>query len=199
MLKCEFGATNTSPDDYDPSGSSPGSNGQTHVVSLWMNPGSGTLGQANGEILASQNPTGNLGSYFAAVDAYGTATADSSAINSFAIFGHRQNTPASIAMDIDELRIGRTWADVTPTAAPEHQAILTTTERSTPATTRHGARTTSPIRRSPMTTVSATKQLVTRFGEPISVIRPGQAAVQDWMQQRFQNRRRCCCSEQLAA
>jgi hypothetical protein len=127
VLKSEFqasesGCADSSCNDFDPPGSNPGgTNSQTHVVSLWMNPGSGTLGVANGEFLASQDPSGNVGSYFAAVDAYGTATApggaaDSTAINSFALFGHRQNLVATVAADIDELRIGTTWASVTPTA-----------------------------------------------------------------------------------
>jgi hypothetical protein len=117
VLKYEFDAASSSDGEFDPPGSSPGINGQSNTVSLWLNPGVGTLGSSTGEADASQNPTGNLGSYFAALDAYGTATLDSSPIYSFALFGRRQNTPATIAVDIDELRIGLTWADVTPTTA----------------------------------------------------------------------------------
>jgi hypothetical protein len=114
VLKHEFSQSDASSDDFDPPGSTPGANLQSHTVSLWMNPGPGTLGVANGEILASQDPTGSVGSYFAAVDAYGTATPDSTIINTFALFGHRQNTMGTAAVDFDELRIGLTWADVTP-------------------------------------------------------------------------------------
>jgi hypothetical protein len=91
-------------------------NGQVDTVSMWMNPGSGTLGTATGETDASQAPTGNLGSYYGAVGAFGTATSDSASINSFALIGHRQNTNETIAVDFDELRIGTTWQDVTPAA-----------------------------------------------------------------------------------
>jgi hypothetical protein len=93
--------------------------GQSDAVSLWINPGTGTLGSATGEADASQNPTGNLGSYYAAIDAFGTSTPDSAAINSFGLFGHRQNVLSTIAVDFDELRIGLTWADVTPVAAAQ--------------------------------------------------------------------------------
>jgi hypothetical protein len=92
-------------------------NNQADTVSLWMNPGSGTLGSATGEADASQAAAGNLGSYFAAVNAFGTATHDVTAINSFALFGHRQNVGQTVAVDFDELRIGTTWQDVTPSAA----------------------------------------------------------------------------------
>jgi hypothetical protein len=86
-----------------------------------MNPGSGTLGVANGEILASQNPTGNLGSYYAATDAYTGTNQDMAAIRSFALFGHRLTTNNTFAVDLDELRIGTTWADVTPAATSAGQ------------------------------------------------------------------------------
>jgi hypothetical protein len=102
---------------YEFDAQDPGATGQADTVSLWMNPGSGTLGTATGEADASQAPTGNLGSYYGALDAVGTATTDTAVINSFALIGHRQNTNETIAVDFDELRIGTTWADVTPTAA----------------------------------------------------------------------------------
>jgi hypothetical protein len=114
VLKYEFDAA-TSTDDFDPPGMSIDAP-QLDTVSLWMNPGSGTLGVANGETLASQNPAGNVGSYYAAVDAYGTGTNDMTDVNSFALIGHRQNTNNTFALDIDELRIGTTWQDVTPAA-----------------------------------------------------------------------------------
>jgi hypothetical protein len=120
VLKYEFDAPTNDTDDVDPTDSDPVGNGQNDTVSLWMNPGAGTLGVANGEALASQAPSGNLGSYYASLDAYGTATTDiPSTIESFALLGHRQNTNNTFAMDIDELRIGTTWADVTPTTAPD--------------------------------------------------------------------------------
>jgi hypothetical protein len=93
-------------------------NNQADTVSLWMNPGSGTLGVANGEALASQAASGNIGSYYAALGAFGTATSDAAAINSFALIGHRQNIGQTVLVDFDELRIGTTWQDVTPTTAP---------------------------------------------------------------------------------
>jgi hypothetical protein len=72
---------------------------------------------ATGEAAASQAAAGNLGSYYAAINAFGTATHDVTTINSFALFGHRQNTGQTIAVDFDELRIGTTWQDVTPAAS----------------------------------------------------------------------------------
>jgi len=92
-------------------------NNQADTVSLWMNPGIDTLGVANGEALASQNPSGGVGSYYAALGAFGTATSDAAAINSFALIGHRQNVGQTVSVDFDELRIGTTWADVTPKAS----------------------------------------------------------------------------------
>jgi hypothetical protein len=123
VLKYEFDFANTSADDYDAPGSTPTTSdpAQLDTVSLWMNPGSGTLGVANGEILASQNPTGNLGSYYAATDAYTGTNQDMAAIRSFALFGHRLTTNNTFAVDLDELRIGTTWADVTPAATSAGQ------------------------------------------------------------------------------
>jgi hypothetical protein len=102
---------------YEFDAQDPGATGQADTVSLWMNPGSGTLGTASGEADASQAPTGNLGSYYGALDAVGTATTDTAAINSFSLIGHRQNTNETFAVDFDELRIGTTWQDVTPAAS----------------------------------------------------------------------------------
>jgi hypothetical protein len=84
-----------------------------------MNPGAGSLGASNGEVLASQPASGNVGSYYASVGAFGTATSDvslsvSGAINSFALIGYLRTTNATYAVDFDELRIGTTWASVTP-------------------------------------------------------------------------------------
>jgi hypothetical protein len=92
-------------------------NNQADTVSLWMNPGSGTLGTATGEADATQAAAGNLGSYYAAIGAFGAATSDAAAINSFALIGHRQNIGQTISVDFDELRIGTTWQDVTPAAS----------------------------------------------------------------------------------
>jgi hypothetical protein len=94
----------------------PAVNGQSDAVSIWVNPGSGTLGTPGGEALASQAASGNIGSYFGSLKSIGSATGDVTSLNSFALIGHRQNTNNTIAVDFDELRIGTTWADVTPTA-----------------------------------------------------------------------------------
>jgi hypothetical protein len=54
------------------------------------------------------------------LNAVGTATSDVPSdknINSFALVGHRQNTNNTFAVDFDELRIGTTWQDVTPTSS----------------------------------------------------------------------------------
>jgi len=95
--------------------------GQNDTVSLWMNPGSGTLGSATGEADASQAAAGNLGSYFGALRAFGTVTSDVSlaatgSINSFGLIGYLRTVNTTIAVDFDELRIGTTWASVTPAA-----------------------------------------------------------------------------------
>jgi hypothetical protein len=100
--------------------SMPLTNSQSDTVSLWVNPGVGTLGVANGELLASQAAVGDIGSYYGALNAFGTGALDvASAIHSFALIGHRQTTSNTLAVDFDELRIGTTWEAVTPAAVPE--------------------------------------------------------------------------------
>jgi hypothetical protein len=58
---------------------------------------------------------------YSATGGVGGLTADSNTIASFVLLGHRQgtggaNNNTSAAYSFDELRIGTTWADVTPTA-----------------------------------------------------------------------------------
>lgn len=105
VLKYEYGALN------------PARSGQSNAVSLWVNPGSGTLGTATGEADASQAAIGSLGSYYGTLDTFSSGTVDTATINSFALIGHRQTTNNTFAADFDELRIGTTWQDVTPTTA----------------------------------------------------------------------------------
>jgi hypothetical protein len=120
VVKYEFDFANASAGDFDASGATPAVVGQNDTVSLWVNPGPGTLGVANGEILASQAASGAIGSYYAALDSYTGNESDAESINSIALIGHRQTTNNTIAVDVDELRVGTTWADVTPAAAEEN-------------------------------------------------------------------------------
>jgi len=89
-------------------------------VAMWVNPIASTLGYEAGEVLAS----GPTGSYYSATNAYTTPTADLDAvfagIQSFMLIGNAQASTAlnkSIDVSLDELRIGTSWADVTPIPA----------------------------------------------------------------------------------
>jgi hypothetical protein len=88
-------------------------------VGLWVSPIPSTLGFDAGEALASAAG----GSYYSATNAYTTPAADLDAtfngIESFMLIANAQASTAvnkSIDVSLDELRIGRTWADVTPAA-----------------------------------------------------------------------------------
>ncbi len=88
------------------------------TVSMWLNPIASTLGNNAGETTAGA--TG--GSYYSAINAYTTANLDASQIQSFMLLGLAQSsgsTTKSIDLSFDELRIGTSWADVTPTTVPE--------------------------------------------------------------------------------
>lgn len=79
------------------------------TISLWVNPDSSTFGQSSpttAPILTSLTGTDSIG------------------IDRFNI---RQNTAPSVpeAMQWDELRIGTTWADVTPVPEPSTWALMT--------------------------------------------------------------------------
>jgi hypothetical protein len=94
------------------------------TVSLWVNPAPVTLGDAvNGETNASTDPDNpnvlipGSGSYYSAVNADVTGLLDVSVIKSFSLLSHISTANASIPVIFDELRIGTTWADVTPEPA----------------------------------------------------------------------------------
>jgi hypothetical protein len=91
-------------------------NSQDDSVSIYVNPLPEDLGDNAGE--ASAETT----ALYSATGGAGGLTADSNQIASFVLLGHRQGTGSnnnnvSARYSFDELRIGTTWADVTPTAA----------------------------------------------------------------------------------
>lgn len=93
-------------------GSGPGND---DTVSMWINPIASTLGDDAGE--AGAGAAG--GSYYSATNATVTANVDASAlgIQSFMLIGNAQSSQRgdkTIDVSLDELRIGTTWADVTP-------------------------------------------------------------------------------------
>jgi hypothetical protein len=86
-------------------------------VSIWVNPIASTLGDDAGESAAGVAG----GSYYSATNAYTTPADNLDAytygIQSFMLIGNAQASTAlnkSIDVSLDELRIGTTWADVTP-------------------------------------------------------------------------------------
>lgn len=91
-------------------------------VSMYVNPAASTFGdntQENGTV-TSNAATSSL---YAALGGLGSATIDADAIRGFILNSHRQNTDESISVTFDELRIGTTWADVTP-VVPEPASLL---------------------------------------------------------------------------
>jgi len=95
------------------------------IVSLWINPIASTLGDNTGE--ASASLAGN--SYYSAVNATVTANLDASQISSFLLIGRGQasaagNVNKSLDVTMDELRIGTTWAAVTPVPEASAFAIM---------------------------------------------------------------------------
>jgi hypothetical protein len=88
--------------------------GQDDSVSIYLNPPVSSLGTNPGEAVAATS------SQYSATGGVGTLTFDSFAISSFVLLGHRQSgsvANVSAAYQFDELRIGMSWADVTPVAA----------------------------------------------------------------------------------
>jgi hypothetical protein len=92
-------------------------NGQQDSVSIYVNPLDADLGDNAGEASAVTT------ALYSATGGVGTGTSDSESIASFVLLGHRQsgamNGNTSAAYTFDELRIGTTWADVTPVAADQ--------------------------------------------------------------------------------
>ena len=96
----------------------PFSTGNSSPVAMWINPIPSTLGYDEGEALAGVSG----GSYYSATNAYTTATIDAPYIQSFMLIGVAQQWASftkTIDVSLDELRIGTTWADVTPLPAPQ--------------------------------------------------------------------------------
>jgi hypothetical protein len=95
------------------------------AVSIWVNPAASTLGHEAGEWLAGVGG----GSYYSATNSTVTADLDASyaGIVSFILIGTAQassRTDKTIDVSLDELRIGTTWADVTPVAPPASPQII---------------------------------------------------------------------------
>lgn len=89
------------------------SDGNGDTVSFWVNPFPSTLGYDDGEALAG------TASYYSAINALvkPTPQLDAVQIQSFMLIGLAQSAVVvnkSIDISLDELRIGTTWADVTP-------------------------------------------------------------------------------------
>jgi hypothetical protein len=96
----------------------PATDGSKDTVSFWVNPDKATLGYEAGEGLAGASG----GSYFSATNAFVTAKIDAPQIQSFILLGNAQASAATnktVDVTLDELRIGTTWADVTPAMPPE--------------------------------------------------------------------------------
>jgi hypothetical protein len=105
---------------FDPLG-----DGNDDTVSFWINPAAPTLGYNGGEAEASVG--GTYGSYYSAINATVTGTQDADQIQSFVLIGQALSSVASqrsIDVSLDELRIGTTWADVTPVPEPGVLALL---------------------------------------------------------------------------
>jgi hypothetical protein len=98
------------------------------TVGMWVNPIASTLGHDDGEAAAS----GPDGSYYSTTNAYTTPAganldAYTFGVQSFMLIGNAQASTAvnkSIDVSVDELRIGRTWADVTPAAPADPPQII---------------------------------------------------------------------------
>jgi hypothetical protein len=93
------------------------------TVSMWINPIASTLGYADGEWAAGTNG----GSYYSATNAFTTANIDAPQIQSFILLGLSQSDSTlnrTIDTSFDELRIGTTWAEVTPLPPPPPPQII---------------------------------------------------------------------------
>jgi hypothetical protein len=99
-------------------------NNNLDTVSLWINPIASTLGDNAGEAVAGAAS----GSYYSAISAFvTTANSDADHIQSFLLIGQAVAQAASarsIDTSLDELRIGTTWADVTPVPEPGVLTLL---------------------------------------------------------------------------
>jgi hypothetical protein len=99
--------------------------GSTHLVVIryTFNPA-----QTNDDELALWVDPGSLAVAEGSVPAPATTTTDGDDITAFSAFGLFQQNAATVAgsrMFIDEIRVGTTWADVTPTTAPCNKAFIT--------------------------------------------------------------------------
>jgi autotransporter-associated beta strand protein len=97
----------------------PAQNNQSDTVSIYVNPIASTLGSNAGEATAGASG----GSYYAATNTYaGTTAVDAAQIQSFFLNQHSVAAAGTNSLvTVDELRIGTSWADVTPAAAPVAQ------------------------------------------------------------------------------
>jgi hypothetical protein len=125
-----FGTTTISPRDffivlkYTFNGAS--SNDDT--VSMYVNPDASTLGYlGTGEPTAANAATDT---YYTSINATVTGNFDISQIRSFQLLTHGLAPPSdaspapSIDLNLDELRIGDSWLDVTPTPEPSSLALF---------------------------------------------------------------------------
>jgi len=99
--------------------------GNDDTVSMWINPIPSTLGDNAGEAEASLDS----GSYYSATNATVTANIDAYyyGIQSFLLIGSAQASASltkTVDVSVDELRIGTTWADVTPVPPPPAPQII---------------------------------------------------------------------------
>jgi hypothetical protein len=104
----------------------PEGDGNDDTVSMWVNPLSSTLGADAGEAVAGAAG----GSYYSAINATVTGALDVSQIQSFVLIGQAvasAGSARSIDASLDELRIGTTWADVTPVPEPGMMGFLALT------------------------------------------------------------------------
>jgi hypothetical protein len=105
-----------------------GSSSNDDTVSMYVNPSSTTLGYlGSGEPTAANAATDT---YYSSINATVTANIDISQIRSFQLLTHglaptSDASPApSIDLNLDELRIGDSWLDVTPTPEPSCAALI---------------------------------------------------------------------------
>lgn len=93
------------------------------TVAIYVNPAPSTFGD-NAQENGTNSSAAATSSYYAAVNGLGTATVDADAIRNFVLNSHNSITDNSVSVQFDELRIGTTWADVTPSAVPESSHVM---------------------------------------------------------------------------
>lgn len=93
------------------------------TVAIYVNPAASTFADNTKENGTNSSPAA-ISSYYAAVNGLGSATLDADFIRNFILNSHTANTANSNSVQFDELRIGNTWADVTPAAIPESSAVM---------------------------------------------------------------------------